>query len=61
MKQAFAGLLCFIRTLASIVNTPGNAKCISLNTQQCMSQPTFINLYPNEYIGGSRFMHLQLI
>ena len=52
MKQAFAGLLCFIRTLASIVNTPGNAKCISLNTQQCMTQPTFINLYPNEYIEG---------
>ena len=55
MKQAFAGLLCFIRTLASIVNTPGNAKCISLNTQQCMTQPTFINLYPNEYIEGLRY------
>ena len=50
MKQAFVGLLCFIRSLASILENPAHAKCISLNSQQCMTQPTFINTHPNEYI-----------
>ena len=39
---------CFIGLLTSIVNACNHAKCISLNDQQCMTQPTLINLHPNE-------------
>ena len=39
----------FIGLLASIVDDSNNTKCISLNNQQCMVQPTVINLHPNEY------------
>ena len=52
MKQVFIGLLCFSKSLASIVNTPNHTKCISLNNQQYMTQPTLINPHPNEYIEG---------
>ena len=54
MKQVFIGLLCFSKSLASIVNTPNHKKCISLNNQQYMTQPTLINPHPNEYIEGLR-------
>ena len=36
-------------TLITIVNASNYTKCISLGNQKCMSQPTFINLPPNEY------------
>ena len=39
-----------IGLLACMVNTFGNEKYISLNSQQCMTQPTLINLHRNEYI-----------
>ena len=39
----------FIGLLASTVNASNHTKCISLNNEQCMTQPTFINLHPNEY------------
>ena len=39
----------FIGLLASIVDDSNHTKCISLNNQQCMVQPTVINLHPNEY------------
>ena len=45
IKQVFIGLLFLSRSLASIVNTPG----LSLNNQQCMTQPTAVNLRPDEY------------
>ena len=32
-----------------------NAKCASLSNQKCRSQPTVINLNPNEYIQGLRY------
>ena len=44
--------MCFSKCLSSIANTPDLVKCISLNNQQCMTQPTFINLHPNNYIEG---------
>ena len=44
----FIGSLSFSGSLANIVNTCGHSKCISLNNQQCMTQPTLINLHPNE-------------
>ena len=39
----------FILPLASIVNASNHTKCVSLCNQKCEIQPTFINLYPNEY------------
>ena len=44
IKQVFIGLLCFSKSLASAVNTSDHIKCISLNNQQCMDQPTVIIL-----------------
>ena len=39
----------FIILLTSIVNASNNTKCVSLSDQKCEIQPTFINLYPDEY------------
>ena len=35
--------------LTSIFNASNHTKCVSLKSQQCMIQPTLINLHPNEY------------
>ena len=43
IKKMFMGLL------TSIVNAYNYTKCICLNNQQCMTQPTVTNLHPNEY------------
>ena len=45
-------LYCWVLAdlLARIINAPDHTKCSSLNNQQCVTQPTFINLNPNEYI-----------
>ena len=45
----------FIGLLTSLVNASNYTKCVSLNNQQCMIQPVFINLYPNEYSQGIRY------
>ena len=50
IKQVFIALLSFSKSLSSIANSPSHVKCISLNDQQWMTQPTLINLHPNEYI-----------
>ena len=39
----------FLVLLASIVNASTHTKYMSLSNQKCQSQPTFINLHPNEY------------
>ena len=39
----------FIGSLTSVVNASNYTKCVSLNNQQCMTQPTLINLHPSEY------------
>ena len=44
-----------IESLASIVNASNHTRCISLKSQQCIIQPTLINLYPNEYGQGLRY------
>ena len=44
IKKIFMGL--FI----NVVNASTHTKCVSLSNQKCEIQPTFINLYPNEYI-----------
>ena len=35
--------------LSNIVNGSNHAKFVSLSNQKCMTQPTVINLYRNEY------------
>ena len=54
IKQVFIRLLYFNKSLSSIANTPDHLKCISFNNQPCMTQPTLINLHPNEYIDKLR-------
>ena len=40
----------FIGILPSIVSASKHTKCVLLKNQKCISQPTLINLHPNEYI-----------
>ena len=40
----------FLGLLISIVNASNYTKCMSLRNHKCMIQPTFINLYPNEFL-----------
>ena len=40
---------CFIGLLTGLVNGSNHAKCALLSNQKCMTQPTLINLHPNEY------------
>ena len=47
--------MSFSRSLASIVNAPDHIRCISWNNQKCMTQPTLLNLHPNEYIEGLHY------
>ena len=35
--------------LSNIVNGSNHTKCVSLTNQKCITQPTLINLHPNEY------------
>ena len=44
IKKKVIGLL-----LTGIVNACNHTKCVSLSNQKCMTQPTLINLHPNEY------------
>ena len=45
----------FIGLLTSIANASSHTKCISLNNQQCIIQPTLINLHLNEYTQGLHY------
>ena len=38
-----------IGLLTSIVSSSNHKKCVSLSNQKCVTQPTLINLHPNEY------------
>ena len=55
IKQVFIVLLIFSGFLASIVNAPDHIKFKSLNNQQCMTQPTLVNLHPNKYSQEFKF------
>ena len=37
------------------MNVSNHAKCVSLNIQQCMIQPTLINIHPNEDTEGLHY------
>ena len=39
----------FIELSTSIVNASNQAKCVSFSNYKCLNQPTYINLYLNEY------------
>ena len=39
----------FIGLLTGLVNGSNHTKCVSLSNHKCMTQPTLINLHPNEY------------
>ena len=39
----------FIGLLTDVVNGYNHTKCVLLSNQKCMTQPTLINLHPNEY------------
>ena len=54
IKQFFTVLLIFSGYLASILKAPVHITYISINNQQFMTQPTPINLHPNEYCQGLR-------
>ena len=41
--------LLFIGLVDNIVNASNHTRSISLKSQQCMIEPTLINLHPNEY------------
>ena len=44
--------LIFIRLSTSIVNVSNHTKCVSLSNKQRATQPTLINLHPNDYTLG---------
>ena len=43
VKKIITGLL------TAIVCASNHTKCVPLSNQKCMTQPTLINLHPNEY------------
>ena len=49
IKKIFTGLL------TGRVNASNHTKCMLLSNQECMIQPTFINLHPNEYCQEHRY------
>ena len=47
----------FIGLLTSLINGYNHTKCVSLSNLKCMTQPTILSLYPNEY--SQEFHHYQ--
>ena len=47
----------FIGLLTSIISAPNHTKSVSLSNQKCITQPTLINLYPNEYSQEFHYYH----
>ena len=43
-------LKIFVVLLSNIVNGSNHTKCVSLNNEKCMIQPTLVNLHPNEIV-----------
>ena len=55
IKQLLPRLLNFCRFSPSIGNASNHTKYIFLNNQQRMTQPTLINLHPNEHSQELRY------
>ena len=49
-----------MRLLISIVNAYNHRKCVLLSNQECMTQPTHINLHYNEYNQEFHYFNLRL-
>ena len=45
----------FIGLVTSIVNASDHTKCVSSSNQKCTTQPTLINLHPNQYTQGLHY------
>ena len=45
----------FIGLVTSIVNAFNHTKCVSSSNQKCTTQPTLINLHPNQYTQGLHY------
>ena len=45
----------FIGLWTGVINATNHKKWAPLNNQQCMTQPTLINLNPNEYSQGLHY------
>ena len=43
-------LKIFVVLLSNIVNGSNHTKCVSLNNEKCMIQPTLVNLHPNKTV-----------
>ena len=38
-----------ILLLTNVLNASNHTKCVYLSNEKCMTQPTLVNLHPNEY------------
>ena len=45
----------FIGLVTSIVNASNHTKYVSSSNQKCTTQPTLINLHPNQYTQGLHY------
>ena len=54
----FGFIKMFIGLLARVVSVFSHTKCVSLSNQKGTTQPTIINLYPNEYTQGLHYYPL---
>ena len=55
IKKAFIALLGFSGSLASMASVSDHTKCIPLNSQSCMNQPTLTGLNPTIYTQRLRY------
>ena len=55
MKKMFIGLL------TGIISATNHTECVLLRNQKCTTQPTIINLHPNEYSQWLHYYPLRLI
>ena len=39
----------FVKLVTTMLTASNYTKCVSLSNQKCMTQPTLINIHPNEY------------
>ena len=53
-------LKIFVVLLSNIVNGSNHTKCVSLNNEKCMIQPTLVNLHPNETVKNFATIPFQL-
>ena len=52
----YQNVKCYVITLlTTIVNASNHTICVSLNSQKIMTEPTLINLYPNEFTQKLRY------